>query len=323
MTQLRLFALVLVTIVAAVSWALTCGAWQLEREVARVGPLTPRHFARLTLVTAGTGGAYENPERRGPASAVGYGDEVILVDAGRGVAEALRLAGIPVSQPSTVYLTNLLPENTVGLDDLLLTGWLNGRGAPLRVVGPPGTRALAEGLAAGHAGAIEARAEALGLPTAGARADVLEIEAGFEERRGDLEVRAGALPGGPLEAFAYRFEAAGRSAVVAGTGWAPDALTEFASGAHLLAHEAVYVPDPEQAAQLGLGEAEIERLRREAALHTSIDTVGHLAHRAAVETLVLVRLRPPPVLDLQLTGRVDDAFSGRILIPSDGDEVHP
>ena len=41
------------------------------------------------------------------------------MDAGRGVAEGLRLSKIPVSQPGTVLLTNLMPTNTQGLDDLI------------------------------------------------------------------------------------------------------------------------------------------------------------------------------------------------------------
>ena len=54
----------------------------------------------------------------------------------------LRAAEIPLAQPSAVCLTSLTPENTVGLDDRLLTGWLAGRSQPLRVGGPPGTAAL-------------------------------------------------------------------------------------------------------------------------------------------------------------------------------------
>ena len=42
-----------------------------------------------------------------------------------------------------------------------------------------------------------------------------------------------------------------------------------------------------------------------------------------METLVLVRLRPPPVYDVQITGLVDDDFSGRIVIADDGDEITP
>jgi hypothetical protein len=80
--QFRVVALLLVASVAGLGWVLTYGAWQLEREVALVGPLDARKFARLTVITAGTGGAYENPERRGPAIAVGLGDRTVLVDAG-------------------------------------------------------------------------------------------------------------------------------------------------------------------------------------------------------------------------------------------------
>ena len=318
----RLIGFSLVLAVAAAGWITTCGAWQLSRMVAGVAPLEPRHFQRLTLITLGTGNAYENPDRRGPATAIGLGERIVLVDAGRGVADALRAAQIPASQPEAVLLTSLLPENTVGLDDLALSGWLDGRSQPLRLIGPRGTRSLAAGLAASHRPGIEARARALGLETAGAAFDALEIDGGWSEARGELAVRSGALPGGPIQALAYRFEAGGRSAVVAGTGWAPDALVDFARAANLLTHEAVFLPTPELADELGL-DVDREQLRREAALHTSIEDVGGLAQRAGVGTLVLVRLRPPPVYDLQLTSVVDDDFGGRIVVAADGDELTP
>lgn len=322
MTQLRVAALILVVAVAVASWVLTCAAWRADRVMAGVVPLDPRHFASLTLVTLGTGGAVENPDRLGPATAVARGERVALVDAGRGVAESLRRARIPTRQPDVLYLTSLLPENTDGLDDLLATGWLDGRSAPLRVVGPPGTRALATGLESAHAEGLAARAEALGLPPPGARLEAVEIGEGFAEERDGLSVRAGAMPGGPLPAFAWRFEADGRSAVVAAMGWAPEALVAFARGADLLVHEAAYVPTPELAAQAKL-DVDPDRLAREARLTTSIDAVGGIAQRAGVRTLVLVRLRPPPVYALQLTSRIDDTFAGRIVVADDGDELSP
>ncbi len=322
MNPFRLIGLLVAVIVAALSWMATCGAWQLEEMVAQVGPLDPREFPELTLITLGTGGAYENPARRGPATGVALGDQVWVVDAGRGIAEGLRLAQIPVSQPETVLLTNLLPENTVGLDDLLLTGWLDGRSQPLRLIGPAGTRELAEALQTAHARSIAARSRAFGLPEAGARFDVEEIADGWSGSLGEARIVAGALPGGPLEAFAYRIESGGRSAVIAGTGWSEDALIAFASGANLLLHEGVFIPTPDLARQLGM-EEDLDRLRGEAALHTSIDDVGGLAQRAGIETLALVRLRPPPVYDIQITSRVELTFSGKILIPEDGDEIEP
>ena len=137
----RVVFFVLLGLLGAV-WSFAWMGARLVEGAAGFAPIEPRSFESLTLVTAGTGGAWETPQRLGPVLAVGLGQRVALVDAGRGVAEALRAAEIPLTQPTAVYLTGLAPENTVGLDDLLLTGWLAGRDQPLRVVGPPGTRAL-------------------------------------------------------------------------------------------------------------------------------------------------------------------------------------
>jgi ribonuclease Z len=304
----RLVGVVVGLVVVIACWAATCAAWRFDRVAEGVRPLEARAFPELTLLTLGTGGAYENPSRRGPASAVALGSRVLLVDAGRGVAESLRAAKLPVAQPETLLLTNLLAENTVGLDDLLLTGWLEGRARPLRVIGPPGTRALVEGVAAAQAGAVAALASSLGLAPEGAAASAIEIPDGWSEAIEALSVRAAALPGGPI--------------VISGTGWGPEALTALARGANLLVHEAAFLPTHEIARELGI-EAQADRLQREAAIHTALDAVGRLAARAGVGALVLVRLRPPPVYDLQITSLVDDSFDGRILIPSDGDEITP
>jgi ribonuclease BN (tRNA processing enzyme) len=246
----------------------------------------------------------------------------VLVDAGRGVAEGLRLAGIPVSQPDTLLLTNLLPTNTVGLDDLLLTGWLARREQPLRVIGPTGVAALVDALLLGHKSGIDAQRQGLGISDSGAQIEVLEVDSGWRDEIGELRVRAGALRGGPTPALAYLFENRGRSVVVSGTGWAPEDLISFSQGVDMLVHEAVYVPTPEDAEAAGvIGDPEL--LLRDAALHTSILDVGHLGQRAGVSTLVLVRLRPPPFFDIQVTGVVGNTFSGSVVIPDDGDELEP
>ena len=66
-----------------------------------------------------------------------------------------------------------------------------------------------------------------------------------------------------------------------------------------------------------------DRLRREIALHTRMEEVGELAQRSGVGTLVLVRLRPPPVYDIQITSEVNNRFDGVTVIPDDGDEITP
>jgi ribonuclease BN (tRNA processing enzyme) len=303
-------------------WGLTCVAYRYDEIAAGVRPLEPRQFDGLTLVTAGTGGAWENPLRLGPTLVVGVGERVALVDAGRGTAEALRAAEIPLSQPAAVYLTSLRPENTVGLDDLLLTSWLAGRHERLRVYGPPGTAALCAGLEAAHAGGIRARAEALALPLEAARFDATEVAEPVDGENQGLRVRGHPLPGGPLAALAWRFDAGGRGLVIAPTAWGDDTLAEFARGAHTLVRSAAYAPSPDEAKRAGI-EMPDEQLIREATLHTPFRRVGAVARQAGIETLVLVRLRPPPVFDLQITSIVSNQFDGAIVIADDGDEISP
>ena len=318
----RAVLFVLLALVMSFLWGSTFVVWRAAEIGELVQTLEPRRFERLTVIAVGTGGAYENPERLGPSTGIGYGERVLLVDAGRAVAEALRVSAIPVVQPDSVFLTNLLPLNTVGLDDLLLTGWRAPREQPIRLYGPPGTRALAEAIMAGHAIGAAAEGRAMDLPSAGARFETIEVEGGFSEERDGLTVSAGAITGGPLPALAWRFEAISRSVVVSGTGWSEDQLVEFARGADMLVHEAVLIPPAEDAEEAGVL-VDPERLQREADMHTSLFDVGDIAKRAGIDTLVLIKLRPPPFFDLQITGTVGQTWDGTVELPEDGDEYTP
>lgn len=304
---------------AGVSWVLSFEASNLQSLTERVGVLEPRSFETLTVVTAGTGAAQEDPDRLGPVVVVGAGERVVVVDAGRAAAEALRRSKIPLGQPDTVFLTSLLPENVAGLGELLLTGWAAPRTKPLRLVGPAGTKALAEGLERAFAGSVSATAAGLGQPPDGARLEAVEIGDGFREERDGLTVRAAALSGGPLPALAYRFESDGRAVAVNGVGFGQDALTALATGADLLVQEAMHTPTIESVAKAEGSDA--ERVAKEAAWHTRAEQAGEIAARAGVKTLVLVRLRPPPLHDRQYLGLVRQAFSGPVVVAEDADEI--
>lgn len=318
----RLFALILAAMVLTVGWAASCVIWRAAEVNELVGPLSPRSWDALTVITVGTGSPYENPERLGPSTGIGWKDQVLLVDVGRGVAEGLRLSKIPVSQPSRVLLTSLMPESTLGVDDLLFTGWRQDRQHPIEIIGPSGTRAFVEALLAAYRPGQEALGRALPLPDEGMHVEVIEAGDGFQADWDGLSVSAVTLPGGPTPGLAWRFEADGKTVVVGGVGWGKEQLIAFAEGANVLVHEAVYVPPPEDIEAAGIL-ADPERLRREGELHTSLLDIGELARQAGVETLVLIRMRPPPFYDIQVTNHVDDTFQGTVWIPEDGDELTP
>ena len=320
--NLRLVLIFGLMAVIAMAWSAAFVVWRAAELGALVGPLEERHYPSLSVVAVGTGSGYENPERLGPVTAVAWGNNIVLVDVGRGVTEALRNALIPVNQPQTILLTNLLPLNTLGLDDLIYTGWLHDREAPLRVVGPPGTAARVEGLLAAYAGGGKALSRALPLPSLGSRVEVQEVGDGYTEELDGVTLVAGELSGGELPALAWRFERGKRSVVISGTGWAPDALVDFAQDTDLLVHEAVFVPPPEDIEEAGVI-ADPERLIQEAALHTSIEKVGALATQARAKQLALVRMRPPPFYQFQVKIIVGQTYDGTILLPEDGEELSP
>ena len=168
------------------------------------------------------------------------------------MAEGLRNATISVAQPDTRPAHEPAAGEHRGPGRPAADRLARGTQGPPAGRGPSGDpRADRWDLRAGHERGITARAAALGLPP---RAQPLRRPR--DRRRLDreadrLRVRAGALPGGPLEAFAYRFESDGRSAVVAGRAGPREALIAFARGADVLVHEAAFIPDPETAAKIG------------------------------------------------------------------------
>lgn len=319
----KIFFLALCLGILVLAWFAAGVLWRAAEVAEIVAPLDPQVFDELTVVTLGTGNEYENPERHGPATLIGLGETTVLVDAGRGIAEALRGALIPLDQPKLILLTNLLPLNTVGIDDLLFTGWLVPRTAPLRILGPPGTRHLVESLEAAHAMGRDALGTALGLPEAGARIVVEEIADQSREVLGGLTIESRLLPGGPLPALAWRFSDGKHRIVVSGSGWGRETLTSFAANADVLVHEAAYLPTVEELEGTGAEVPHPERIELEAKLHTSILDVGDLAREAQVDRLVLVRLRPPPFFNLQIRSIVANDFEGTIVVPDDGDWVFP
>ena len=99
---------------------------------------------KLTLL--GTGGPIPDPARHGSAAVLEIGGTRLLFDAGRGVVLQLARAGIPVEEVGPVFLTHHHYDHIGDLADVILTGWLQGRRSPLRVVGPPGTESIVTAL---------------------------------------------------------------------------------------------------------------------------------------------------------------------------------
>lgn len=319
-TDTRLGVLLAMIGLVVAIWGLAFLSKHFERAAGAVAPLDEISPPVLSIVVVGSGGTFENPDRRGPALLVGRGQDLALFDAGRGVADGLRRAVVPVRQPRAVFLSSLMPENTAGLDELWLQGWLDGAQTPLAIHGPPGTSALVQALAAAHRAGADAQAHAFALPAAGGELSARELADGEEVAVGALRVKAVALASGPLPAFAYRVTDGGTTLALAGASWDPDAVARAADRADLLVTEGVYAASLDAAAQAG---ADVAQLREEAKLHVALEAVGELATRAGVRGIVLVRLRPPPAFHFQYERLVRETFRGPVQVAEDGETITP
>ena len=240
-----------------------------------------------TVILLGTGTPFPSHAAQGPATAVQVGSRLFLFDAGAGVARQMEAAGLPVrgGPVTALFLTHLHSDHTLGYPDLVFTSWVMGRRAPLRVVGPPGTRRMTGHLLEAWAEDIAVRERGLerGVP-GGWRVDVRETRGGIVYDSAGVRIRAFPVPHGSWRwAFGYRIDAPGRSIVISGDTAPSESLAAAARGVDLLIHE-VY-PESRLAPEARPGGGDWPRYMR--AFHTSDRELGALAARVAPRRLVL------------------------------------
>ena len=322
--NLRVIVLLFLIALVGVMWVMAFASKQQEKVASGVAALDPREFETLTLVSAGTGGTFENQWRRGPALVVGIGTDTVLIDAGRSVTESLRAANIPVHQPRTLLLSSLAPENLLGLDDLWLDAWLHGPESPLAIYGPVGTQAVVDGLMAALATPRQILVDGWEPLPVGGELRVTELSGGERLRIGPFEITSAAIPGAGSAALGWRIEAGDRIVAVAVAGSDAEAIAELGRGAHVLAVEGVYGASLDMAAESDLEFEGLDVLRREAAGHLRLEDVGAVATAAEAHSVLLTRLRPPPVFEFQYENLVAETFRrGPVFVAEDGEAVTP
>jgi ribonuclease Z len=200
----------------------------------------------LTVTLLGTGSPTPTPDRFGPSVLIQAGNQILLIDAGRGVTMRMQQLRVPLAHINALLLTHYHSDHTSGIPDLWLTRWIafseNPKATtPFRVIGPIGAKVLMRHLEQAYAADIEIRAQ--DVPPKDPQGIAVTVEE-YETDSivydvGGLKVRAFEVDHGPAAkpAYGYRIDYNGRSAVVSGDTTYCENLIQNARGCDLLVHE--------------------------------------------------------------------------------------
>lgn len=265
----------------------------------------------------GTGTPNPDPDRSGPAVAVVVNGTAYLVDAGAGVmrrAEQARRGGIAAlaaARIGIVFLTHLHSDHTIGMADVIHTGWVQERARPLLVYGPPGTEAMTRHLTEAYAADIANRTRGLQPHT-----DSGWVVVAHESRGGlvyrDSNVTVTAVPvahDGWEVALGYRFETRDRVVVISGDTRPTDAIVKACGGCDVLVHEVYSIK--------GFATRPPAWQRYHADAHTSATELAALATRARPKLLVLYHQLYWGTGDDDLVSEVAGGYPGRIVSAKD------
>jgi ribonuclease BN (tRNA processing enzyme) len=286
------------------------------------GPKDPR--TRLILLGTKGGPSVGNSSRSSPATLILINDVPYLIDCGYGVSRQLIAAGIALNRLRYIFITHHHSDHNLEYGPLLYNAWVTPQPPRIDAYGPVGLQKLTDAFFEYQKFDIDTRIVDEGMTDLRRLISVHEFGApGVVMRDTDVKVTSCRVRHPPItQSYAYRFNAKDRSIVISGdTAYAPE-LADFAKGADVLVHEAMYLPAIEA---LIKSVSNAPRLRQHLlASHTSTEDVGRIAVQAGVGTLVLSHLVPgddPSITDEQWSEGARKYFKGRIIVGKDLMEI--
>jgi len=281
--------------------------------------------AKTRLILLGTaGGPTPKRTRAAPAQVIIAGGSAYVVDCGNGIARQLALARVPLPTIRHVLITHHHSDHNADYGTLLLLAWSSGLKTRIDTWGPAPLRRITGLFFDMSAPDLRVRELDEGKPPLQPLVQPHEIVGAgpvFEDVR--VKVRC-ALVNHPLvkPAFAYRFDAPGRSIVISGDTSRSQNLIDLARGADVLVHEVLYLPAVDEIAGAGPDAANLKQHLINS--HTSLSEVGKIAAEAGVKTLVLSHFVPaetPEVPDQVWLAAAKAHFSGEVIVGKDLMEI--
>jgi len=273
------------------------------------------------IILGSKGGPRVTTGRSNPANVLLVDGVPYVVDCGYGVAQRLEQAKVALPSVRYVFISHLHSDHVLEFGNMVYSAWSAGLNHEVNAFGPAGLAALTQAFWESNRFDVDLRIPDEGKPDPRKLLVVKEVhESGPLMSTDRVKVSAFQTPHPPIlkENFAYRFETPDGVIVYAcDTAYNPK-LAEFAQGADILIHEALYLPGVDALAARIKNAATLKA--HLLAAHTTTEDVGRIAQAAGVKKLVLSHLVPgddPSITDGMWAEGARKHYSGAIVVARD------
>ena len=275
---------------------------------------------RSRVVFLGTkGGPRVETGRSNPANLIEVNGTRIVLDCGMGVSHQLAEAHVPLTSIKYILISHHHSDHNLEYGNLVYSAWAAGLSTPIHSFGPSGIEAMTKAYWELNRFDVETRIADEGRPDPRKLLIAKDINADGEVlRTDDFTVTAFRTPHPPItDNFAYKFTTPDGVIVFSSDTEYNPKLAEFAKGADVLVHEALYAPFVDRL---------VARVKNGATLgkhllasHTTTEDVGKIAAAAGVKRLVLSHLVPGDIeiSDDQWVAGIRKAYSGQVVVAKD------
>gem|GEM_PF-100885 len=252
----------------------------------------------ITVTIVGSGGATPYQARTTAMLVVDAAGARALIDCGSGASHRIAEAGIAASSIDALFFTHFHADHCIDFPVFVMTSYLAGRRAPLRIYGPSGVGRFVDLMLKELFPYISKLVSALTEVPFEVIVEELAPEA--EVVLEGLHVKAGAAKHS-VPSLCYRFDTATESVAVSGDTEATSTVVALAKDCRLLIHECPFpvhmgrIPD-----------------------HTQASEVGVIANEACAGAVLLTHLFEEVVgHEQEMIEAVRAAFAGQIVIAED------
>lgn len=275
---------------------------------------------RTRVVFLGTkGGPRVETGRSNPANLIEVNGTRIVLDCGMGVSHQLAEAHVPLTSIKYILISHHHSDHNLEYGNLVYSAWAAGLSTPIHSFGPSGIEAMTKAYWELNRFDVETRIADEGRPDPRKLLIAKDITTDGEVlKTDDFTVTAFRTPHPPItDNFAYKFTTPDGVIVFSSDTEYNPKLAEFAKGADVLVHEALYAPFVDRL---------VARVKNGATLgkhllasHTTTEDVGKIAAAAGVKRLLLSHLVPGDIeiSDDQWIAGIRKAYSGQVVVAKD------